>query len=125
MAEQELGEEFEEQVINDEYKTWKKNSPYLYDLLISRALQWPSLTVDWLPNKDYQGDYSVQKIALGTHTNRTEQNHIRICNVRLPIDDIKMLDKGTKDLLRNVEDKIEPQILINHEDEPNRIRVMP
>jgi len=38
MAEQELGEEFDEQVINDEYKTWKKNSPYLYDLMISRAL---------------------------------------------------------------------------------------
>ena len=125
MAEQELGEEFDEQVINDEYKTWKKNSPYLYDLMISRALQWPSLTVDWLPNKDWVGDYSVQKIAIGTHTNRSEQDMIRICNVKIPIDDIKMLDKSTRDRLRDTEDKIEPHILINHENEPNKIRCMP
>jgi histone-binding protein RBBP4 len=72
MADQELGEEFEEQVINDEYKIWKKNSPYLYDYLVSRALDWPSLSIDWLPNKDIIGDFSVHKIVLGTHTNGLE-----------------------------------------------------
>jgi hypothetical protein len=30
---------------------WKKNTPYLYDLIIIKALEWPSLTVDWFPNQ--------------------------------------------------------------------------
>ncbi|KAJ1837186.1 Histone acetyltransferase type B subunit 2, partial [Coemansia sp. RSA 2703] len=34
----------EEKVINEEYKMWKKNSPFLYDLLVTHALEWPSLT---------------------------------------------------------------------------------
>jgi len=42
-------EEVEEQIINEEYKIWKKNSPFLYDFLLTRGLTWPSLTVQWLP----------------------------------------------------------------------------
>lgn len=38
-------------VVNDEYKIWKKNAPFLYDTLIATALEWPSLTVQWLPDK--------------------------------------------------------------------------
>ena len=41
----------EEKVINEEYKTWKKNSPFLYDLMLSTALEWPTLTTQWLPDK--------------------------------------------------------------------------
>lgn len=36
-------------MINEEYKIWKKNSPFLYDLVATHALEWPSLTVQWLP----------------------------------------------------------------------------
>ena len=35
--------------MNEEYKIWKKNTPFLYDLVITHALEWPSLTVQWLP----------------------------------------------------------------------------
>lgn len=40
-----LGPKLEETLINEEYKIWKKNCPYLYDLVITHALEWPSLTV--------------------------------------------------------------------------------
>ena len=44
MADKE-GEQFdeavEERVINEEYKIWKKNTPFLYDLVITHALEWP------------------------------------------------------------------------------------
>ncbi len=30
-------------------QVWKRNTPYLYDLVITHALEWPSLTVQWLP----------------------------------------------------------------------------
>lgn len=40
----------EERQINDEYKVWKKNTPFLYDMVMTHALEWPSLTVQWLPD---------------------------------------------------------------------------
>ena len=45
-------EEIEEQRIFEEYKIWKKHSPFFYDTLYSHALTWPSLTVEWMPNRD-------------------------------------------------------------------------
>jgi histone-binding protein RBBP4 len=65
---QEDDEHMDQKVINEEYKIWKKNSPFLYDLLFrfartlsntalcilttsSRALEWPSLTAQWFPDK--------------------------------------------------------------------------
>ncbi len=40
----------EEKIRNEEYKIWKKNSPFLYDLVVTHALQWPTLTVQWMPD---------------------------------------------------------------------------
>uniref|UniRef100_A0A8C9P2A0 Histone-binding protein RBBP4-like N-terminal domain-containing protein n=1 Tax=Spermophilus dauricus TaxID=99837 RepID=A0A8C9P2A0_SPEDA len=40
----------EERVINEEYKIWKKNTLFLYDLLMTHALEWPSQTSQWLPD---------------------------------------------------------------------------
>jgi histone-binding protein RBBP4 len=45
-------EQEEDQIINEEYKIWKKNTPFLYDVLITNGLEWPSLTVNWLPTQD-------------------------------------------------------------------------
>jgi len=39
-------------VINEEYKIWKRNSPFLYDLVVSHALEWPTLTCQWTPDKE-------------------------------------------------------------------------
>ena len=44
-------EEAEHKMINEEYKIWKKNSVFLYDMLYGRALEWPTLTTQWLPDK--------------------------------------------------------------------------
>ena len=41
----------QQMMINEEYKTWKKNAPLLYDFMYTRALEWPTLTVQWLPDK--------------------------------------------------------------------------
>lgn len=65
MEEAQEDEQLQEKIINEEfvlpmfrssstdtcrYKTWKKNSPFLYDLLLSSALEWPTLTTQWLPD---------------------------------------------------------------------------
>ena len=39
----------EDAKINEEYKIWKKNTPFLYDTIMTHALEWPSLTCQWLP----------------------------------------------------------------------------
>lgn len=44
-------EQVERKIINEEYKIWKKNSVFLYDMLYGRALEWPTLTAQWLPDK--------------------------------------------------------------------------
>lgn len=47
-----MQQEMDEKQINEEYKIWKKNSPFLYDFVLTHALEWPSLTVDWLPFRE-------------------------------------------------------------------------
>lgn len=41
----------EDRLIAEEYKIWKKNTPFLYDCVITHALDWPSLTVDWMEDR--------------------------------------------------------------------------
>ena len=65
---------------------WKKNTPFLYDLVITHALEWPSLTAQWLPEVTQQGDFHTHRLILGTHTS-DEQNHLLIASVQLPAED--------------------------------------
>ena len=78
-------DEVEERMVAEEYKIWKKNTPFLYDLVVTHALEWPSLTVQWLPDRvEPPGkDYSVQKLVLGTHTSENEQNYLMIAEVQV------------------------------------------
>ena len=78
-------DELEERMVAEEYKIWKKNTPFLYDLVVTHALEWPSLTVQWLPDRveDPGKDYSKQKLILGTHTSENEQNHLMIAEVQV------------------------------------------
>lgn len=87
--EDEMRGEIEERLINEEYKIWKKNTPFLYDLVITHALEWPSLTVEWLPDREEPPgkDYSVQKMILGTHTSENEPNYLMLAQVQLPLED--------------------------------------
>ncbi|KAJ1922071.1 Histone acetyltransferase type B subunit 2 [Tieghemiomyces parasiticus] len=79
----------EEKLINEEYKIWKKNSPFLYDLLVTHALEWPTLTCQWFPDieRPEGKNYSLQRLLMGTHTSGNEQNYIQIAEVQLPRED--------------------------------------
>ncbi|XP_064404995.1 histone-binding protein RBBP4-like [Halichondria panicea] len=126
-------EAVEERVINEEYKIWKKNTPFLYDLVMTHALEWPSLTAQWLPDvtKPEGKDYSVHRLILGTHTSSDEDNHLVIASVKLPNDDAQVdasrydNDRGEYGGFGSVSGKIEIEIKINHDGEVNRARYMP
>jgi histone-binding protein RBBP4 len=90
-AEEDEDEELDEdeQAIQDEYRLWKKNTPFLYDTVLTHCLTWPSLTCEWLPDKSEPpgSDYSIQKLVLGTQTADGTDNYLLIASVKLPKDD--------------------------------------
>ena len=127
------GSEFEEKETNEEYKIWKKNTPFLYDLVMAHALEWPSLTVEWLPYKELPlgKDYSLQRLLIGTHTSESEKNHLMVAEVRLPNDDAQLdlrkydehSEQGGFGLSQAGKIIIKQKIV--HDGEVNRARYMP
>eukprot|EP00252_Welwitschia_mirabilis_P023960 TRINITY_DN6926_c0_g1_i1.p1 TRINITY_DN6926_c0_g1~~TRINITY_DN6926_c0_g1_i1.p1 ORF type:complete len:429 (+),score=97.16 TRINITY_DN6926_c0_g1_i1:23-1309(+) len=115
--EEEFGEE-------EEFSTWKKNTPLLYDVVISEDLEWPSLTVQWLPCRQESSSYVIEKLILGTHTSNEEPNHLMIAEVHLPSEIPEPLPTATVDppTLRATVEIVQK---ITHEGEVNRARCMP
>mmetsp|Transcript_11947 Transcript_11947/g.30662 ORF Transcript_11947/g.30662 Transcript_11947/m.30662 type:complete len:428 (-) Transcript_11947:162-1445(-) len=126
-------DEVEERLINEEYKIWKKNTPFLYDLVITHALEWPSLSVQWLPSRvdSTEHDYSVQKMVLGTHTSENEQNYLMLAEVQLPLEESELDARQYDDERQEVGGfgsavgKVSVVQQINHDGEVNRARYMP
>lgn len=122
-----------EHTINEEYKVWKKNTPFLYDLVMTHALEWPSLTCQWLPNKTKEEgkDYSTHRLVLGTHTTDGEQNYLMIAECKLPNEDTEVDARKYDDERAEAggfcgaNGKVEVTQRINHEGEVNRARYMP
>ena len=122
----------EEDVIEEEYRAWMVNSVFLYDHQKSYGLEWPSLTVQWLPGVQAHptlGDYCVQSMLLGTHTIDNEPNYLLVADVTLPLPHA-VIDMRTTDengLPRVVQDvpSIHYKKRINHDGEVNRARYMP
>eukprot|EP01125_Pyxidicula_operculata_P009675 TRINITY_DN316_c1_g3_i1.p1 TRINITY_DN316_c1_g3~~TRINITY_DN316_c1_g3_i1.p1 ORF type:complete len:421 (+),score=69.87 TRINITY_DN316_c1_g3_i1:904-2166(+) len=124
--------------INSEYRIWKKNAPFLYDLVLTRALDWPSLTVEWSPEKKISSnrEYSSQRLILGTHTasetgGDAEQNYLMLAEVKVPIDDTPIdiskynEERGEIGGFGSFTAKVEIKIRINHPGEVNRARIVP
>ncbi|KAG2274812.1 hypothetical protein Bca52824_057367 [Brassica carinata] len=129
----EMRGEVEERIINEDYKIWKKNTPFLYDLVITHALEWPSLTVEWLPERDEPSgkDYSVQKMILGTHTSDNEANYLMIAQAQLPLNDTESEARQYDDDRSEfggfgcASGKVQVIQQIVHQGEVNRARYMP
>ncbi|XP_059653975.1 WD-40 repeat-containing protein MSI2-like [Cornus florida] len=113
-----------DQVVEEEFTVWKKNSPFLYDLIISHALEWPSLTVQWLPSPPQQSDgddcFSVHKLILGTHTSDDFPNFLMVADAHLPISHQLMAPETNPKI-----PKVEIMQKIYIDGELNRARCMP
>ena len=123
----------QDRMFNEEYKIWKKNTPFLYDLVMTHALEWPSLTVQWFPESSPRPDRDVtaHKVVLGTHTSGTELNYLMVADVLLPRAEThvnaKKFDeeKGEVGGYSGSPCKIHTKIKMVHEGEVNRARIMP
>jgi len=99
---------------------------------MTHALEWPSLTVQWLPDKRVKDDYSVQRLLLGTHTSAQEQNYLMIAEVHLPLEESSVDTRKYDEKAEvggfgsgTVSDKIQITLKINHAGEVNKARYMP
>jgi len=108
----------------EEFNIWKKNTPLLYDAVITHALEWPSLTVQWLPDRHQSPtkDYSLQKMIVGTHTSGDEPNYLMIAEVQIPL---QYSEDGNVGGFESTEAKVHIIQQINHEGEVNRAQYMP
>lgn len=122
----------ESEIVNEESKIWRKNAPYLYDCCITHVLEWPSLTVQWLPFTDQSDDskFIRNKLVIGTQTSGEEDNFLMIAQVRLPneaanidAEDFKLTEKQDGQNINNNTLNIETRI--RHEGEVNKAQFMP
>ena len=126
-------DEAAERLVSEEYKIWKKNTPFLYDLVVTHALEWPSLTVQWLPDRveHPDKDYASQKLILGTHTSEHEQNYLMIAEAHLPLESAEVDgreyddESGEAGGFGSGGAKVKVVQHINHDGEVNRARYMP
>ena len=65
--------------------------PLTNSLVVTHALDWPTLTVEWFPDIETPAgkDYTIQRILIGTHTAEGEQNYLQIAQVQLPNEQIQ------------------------------------
>jgi histone-binding protein RBBP4 len=154
-ANSDVADVLEERLIDAEYKIWKKNTPYLYDFVMTHSLEWPSLSCQWLPVVKNAGESaSEHSLLLGTHTTG-EQNYLMLASVNLPKSDavIDHRSETNKENATNAKasstatpaahydeekkelggfghansgvGKIEIRMKVKHEGEVNRARYMP
>ncbi|MBA0675639.1 hypothetical protein Goshw_029346 [Gossypium schwendimanii] len=113
--------------VEEEFSVWKKNTPFLYDLVISHPLEWPSLTVHWVPSSPtpYGPDptFNVHKLVLGTHTSGGAPDFLMIADAVLPT-----LASESNIAAKN-DDPVIPKVEITQkmrvDGEVNRARCMP
>lgn len=113
--------------VEEEFTVWKKNTPFLYDLIVSHPLEWPSLTVHWVPSppQPYSADptFAVHKFVLGTHTSEDFPNFLMIADAVLPTKDSESNVGGKNE--NPVIPKVEIAQKIRVDGEVNRARCMP
>ncbi|KAL9296338.1 hypothetical protein ACSQ67_022234 [Phaseolus vulgaris] len=126
LAQKKMAEEYNEGEVEEEFSVWKKNTPLLYDLFISQPLQWPSLTVHWLPSSPqshFHPSFNIHKLLLATHTAQGDPNFLMLADASLPIDTSQPIVATDPDHL--VLPKVEISQRVAVDGEVNRARSMP
>eukprot|EP00916_Digyalum_oweni_P017252 GHVL01028231.1.p1 GENE.GHVL01028231.1~~GHVL01028231.1.p1 ORF type:complete len:480 (+),score=146.18 GHVL01028231.1:1343-2782(+) len=130
------------EAVEEQQKKWRKNIPWLYDLMLVNELEHPSFCVDWLPKMiDVSDkDYSICKLVLGSQTFETHPNYILVADIKIPnikseIDIKKFRKFNTSNTIRRckkeatnnkgINNPLIPRIRIRHDGEVNRALHMP
>lgn len=109
----------ENKTILEEYKLWKKNTPYLYDMMVTHSLSWPSLSIQFFSDaiRNEKNETTTQRLLISTHTSKKEDEYLKILSVTIP--DNIFSDDESYDVKVNVDQQIRV------EDDVNRARMNP
>ncbi|XP_058782455.1 WD-40 repeat-containing protein MSI1-like [Vicia villosa] len=108
-----------------------RKPPFLYNLIGTHDLEWPSFTIQWLPdrNEPVSKNYSVQKIILGIHDDEHDLNYLMIAEVQIPYTNLDSDDLSNTDRFNNnsihVDNIFKIIKKINHEGDVYIARYMP
>eukprot|EP00605_Chrysophyceae_sp_TOSAG23-4_P002145 GSChrysophyteH1.ASY1.ANO1.2373.1 assembled CDS len=58
------------------YKSWKKNTPFLYDLVLTHSLEWPSLTIEWHPDVIKRDNREIHKTEINAKNYRHDLKEV-------------------------------------------------
>lgn len=75
-------EQEQELSIDQEYDLWKKNCQYMYDFVYETNLRWPSLSVQWFPQVEYDEETQTltSDLLLGTNTSSESVENVKIAS---------------------------------------------
>ena len=86
----------EEEKKEKRYNEWMNNCALLYNTILSKNTDWPSLSLQWLRSKEEtynEGENVVShNLIFGTQTSEQEQNKLKIMQVLLPNKDRNKAD---------------------------------
>ncbi|MEN2497130.1 MAG: hypothetical protein MHMPM18_001556 [Marteilia pararefringens] len=117
--------------LDKQHLIWKKNTPCLYDLILSHSLSWPSLSVEFFKDMQEEEGFNVYRLLVGTNTCRQEAEKLMICSLKLPTSTEKVDynpetgEYGGYIGLSSSLGRLDTQISIIHDQEVNRARIMP
>lgn len=140
-----------DQQTQEEYRIWKKNTPFLYDYISTYTLLWPSMTVQFFPDLEYpidtfqnddastnktglQHDILYQRLLLGSFTSGQAVDKISILqlpyykdlNKQLHVDKLTYNNEKLEFELTTVtKRKVSTLQKINHYGDVNKLLYMP
>merc|ERR1719195_2181878 len=71
------GDQEEDQGPLTERDLWCQNAVVLYDLFVGYKLEWPALSVAWLPDEPHEGC----RLAIGTHTDGSSPSEVVVAEL--------------------------------------------
>lgn len=111
--------------IDQDYFIWKKHTPFLYDVLFTKCLTWPSLCVTWFKTEKNDSKYlfTNQNLLIGTQTSDVEMNQLIFEKIKYPKKE--NLNSNNSSSYNSDPDKISVETRINHHGDVNRLRINP
>lgn len=133
-----------DQTTQNNYRAWKKNTPFLYDYISTYTLLWPSMTVQFFPDLERPSDHLAvesgpesvvyQRLLLGTFTSAQAVDKISILqlpyyenlNQHLTVDKLNYNSEKLEFELSTVSKrKVSTLQNINHFGDVNKLLYMP
>lgn len=105
----------------EDYLSWKKNAPLLYDTLVSHLLEWPSYTCQFFERPKA----AKAHFALGTVTGEQAPSHLLVMSATLPTAALDAAPRATEGTAKQPYKCITVERRIPHPGDVNKLRICP